>query len=117
MDVGEIPASLPSLTKVNRELQKLVKENVENNLKVILSDIADRHRLSRNDLFQKYLSDDKITITQSSDGPVTKRKRRNIPLYERCTALTSSLEQCSRKKKVGQEFCGSHLNSRNFGVV
>lgn len=117
MEVGEIPASLPSLTKINKELQRLIKVNVEQNLRTILLDIADKYRLSKNELMQNYLSDDKIVIKEDESSKTTKRKRKKIPLYERCTARTSSGDQCSRRKKKESEFCGSHSNSRNFGII
>ena len=117
MEVGNVPASLPSLTKINKELNALIEANVKLQLRQVLADIADKHRLSKNDLFRDYITDITVEKLDTSNNTVKKRIRRNVPSHERCTALTSNMEQCSRKRKGTNLFCGSHLNSRNYGVI
>lgn len=50
---------------------------------------------------------------------LTKRKRiKNvIPYMERCCAKRSNGEQCTRKKKEGFEYCGTHTKGIPHGVV
>jgi len=49
----------------------------------------------------------------------TKRKRIKsvVPLYMRCTAKRANGEQCTRKKKDGLCYCGTHEKNRPHGVV
>ena len=117
MEVGNVPASLPSLTKINKELKALIEANVKHQLRQVLADIADKYRLSKNDLFRDYISDVTIVKLDTTDNNTKKRIKRKVPSHERCSALTSNLEQCSRKRKGINLFCGSHLNSRNYGVI
>ncbi len=117
MEVGKIPASLPSLTRINKEIKDLVDSNIKYQLQLILSDIADKYRISKNELFQNYLSDIVVIKPEIEDTSSKKRIRKKIPQHLRCSALTSTHDQCSRKRKDDHQFCGSHLNSRNFGVV
>ena len=50
---------------------------------------------------------------------LTKRKRvKNIvPLHERCCALRANCEQCTRRKKDGSDYCGTHIKGRPHGEV
>lgn len=50
---------------------------------------------------------------------LTKRKRvKNIvPLHERCCALRANCEQCTRRKKEGSDYCGTHIKGRPHGEV
>lgn len=49
----------------------------------------------------------------------TKRKRvKNvIPFHEKCIAKRGDGEQCSRRKKKGGEFCGTHTKACPHGVI
>lgn len=57
------------------------------------------------------------TLTLSKDD-FNKRKRtkNNIPLFDRCMARRASGEQCTRRKKEGIEFCGTHEKGQPHGV-
>ena len=57
-----------------------------------------------------------IEITKDD---LTKRKRvKNIvPLHERCCALRANGEQCTRRKKDSEDFCGTHIKGRPHGEV
>lgn len=50
---------------------------------------------------------------------LTKRKRvkNSVPLHERCCALRANGEQCTRRKKDGNEYCGTHVKGRPHGEV
>jgi len=47
-----------------------------------------------------------------------KRKRNKVGINtcERCTAKRSNGEQCTRRKKTGHEFCGTHTKGIPHGV-
>ena len=46
-----------------------------------------------------------------------KRVKSVVPIYDRCCAKRASDEQCTRRKKDGCEFCGTHLKGTPHGVV
>ena len=50
---------------------------------------------------------------------LTKRKRikNDVPYCERCMAKRSNGEQCTRRKKDGQMFCGTHVKGTPHGHV
>ena len=45
-----------------------------------------------------------------------KRNKMGINVCERCTAKRSNGEQCTRRKKTGHEFCGTHTKGIPHGV-
>ena len=46
-----------------------------------------------------------------------KRIKNSVPLHERCNALRASGEQCTRRKKEGECFCGTHIKGVPHGVI
>lgn len=46
-----------------------------------------------------------------------KRIKNIVPLHERCCALKAANEQCTRRKKNGSEYCGTHIKGIPHGVV
>lgn len=50
---------------------------------------------------------------------VSKRKRvKNVvPLFDRCIAKRANGEQCTRRKKEGEGYCGTHIKGRPHGCV
>ena len=60
-----------------------------------------------------------IKTLQLNKEDFMKRKRivSTIPVVERCTAKKANGEQCTRKKKEGYCFCGTHDKYQPHGVV
>jgi hypothetical protein len=46
-----------------------------------------------------------------------KRIKNTVPLHERCNALRASGEQCTRRKKEEECFCGTHIKGTPHGVI
>lgn len=46
-----------------------------------------------------------------------KRIKNIVPLHERCCALKAANEQCTRRKKDGSDYCGTHIKGIPHGVV
>lgn len=46
-----------------------------------------------------------------------KRVKNFVPIFDRCCAKRASCEQCTRKKKEGSDFCGTHMKGTPHGVV
>ena len=40
-----------------------------------------------------------------------------VPLFDRCCAKRASCEQCTRRKKNGSEYCGTHVKGTPHGIV
>ena len=46
-----------------------------------------------------------------------KRVKNPIPFHEKCVAKAANGEQCSRRKKKGSDFCGTHNKARPHGII
>ncbi len=46
-----------------------------------------------------------------------KRVKNFVPIFDRCCAKRASNEQCTRRKKEGSEYCGTHLKGTPHGIV
>ena len=46
-----------------------------------------------------------------------KRIKNIVPFYDRCCALRSNHQQCTRRKKKGEKFCGTHIKGIPHGEI
>jgi len=46
-----------------------------------------------------------------------KRVKNSVPFNERCCALRANKEQCTRRKKNGEKFCGTHIKGIPHGEI
>jgi hypothetical protein len=46
-----------------------------------------------------------------------KRVKNFVPIFDRCCAKRASSEQCTRRKKEGCEYCGTHMKGTPHGLV
>ena len=75
--------------------------------------------LSQEDYQQliQYIFDyDTLSITKE-DFIKRKRVKNIVPFHERCCALRANNEQCTRRKRDGSEFCGTHIKGTPHGVI
>lgn len=52
-----------------------------------------------------------------SDIIKKKRTKNVVPMDDRCTAKCADNEQCTRKKKAGNDVCGTHRKGIPHGVI
>jgi len=69
-----------------------------------------------NNLIQYIYDYDKLYFVKE-DFQKRKRVKNYVPICDRCCAKRASNEQCSRKKKNGTEYCGTHLKGTPHGVT
>ena len=65
----------------------------------------------------KYIYDYPYIELTQEDFVKRKRIKNSVPLYERCMALKSNGKQCTRRKKDGCDFCGTHIKGTQNGIV
>jgi len=69
-----------------------------------------------NDLLQYIYDYERLTFVKE-DFQKRKRVKNFVPHFDRCTAKRASCEQCTRRKKEGHEYCGTHIKGTPHGVV
>ena len=58
---------------------------------------------------------EKLCFTEE-DFTKRKRVKNTVPNYERCCAKRANGEQCTRRRKDGEMFCGTHVKGTPNGV-
>jgi len=61
---------------------------------------------------------DYTTLELTKDDFVRRKRVKNVvPLYDRCRAKRANGEQCTRRKKEGETYCGTHTKGQPHGVI
>jgi len=56
-------------------------------------------------------------VIDKDDLTNRKRVKNVVPFFDRCSSKRANNEQCSRRKKEGFEYCGTHLKGTPHGIV
>ena len=96
-----------NISKKAAELQNHRKNGMGGN-------VENEHILSS--LVQYIYDYPRITFTKE-DVEKRKRAKNVVPLCDRCIAKRAADIQCTRKKKTGHEFCGTHLKGTPHGLA
>jgi len=65
----------------------------------------------------QYIYDYSIIEITKMDLQKRKRVKNSVPFCERCCALRANNEQCTRRKKAGEKFCGTHIKGTPHGEI
>jgi hypothetical protein len=68
------------------------------------------------ELLQYVYDYDRLTMTKD-DFIKRKRIKNAIPVTNRCNAMRANNEQCTRRRKEGIEFCGTHSKGTPHGMI
>jgi hypothetical protein len=69
-----------------------------------------------NQLLQYIYDYERLCFTKE-DFQKRKRVKNHVPIYDRCCAKRATDEQCTRRRKEGSEYCGTHLKGTPHGIV
>jgi hypothetical protein len=69
-----------------------------------------------NQLLQ-YIYDYERLSFAKEDFQKRKRIKNFVPIFDRCCAKRATSEQCTRRKKDGSEYCGTHMKGTPHGIV
>jgi hypothetical protein len=93
----------------------------KNGLREIITDKIERHKNtdSRVDFEEilQYAFDFKGCEISKEDLTKRKRTKNVVPHSDRCCAYRANNEQCSRRKKDENQFCGTHIKGTPHGII
>jgi hypothetical protein len=69
-----------------------------------------------NKLIQYIYDYDRLCFNKE-DFQKRKRVKNFVPIFDRCCAKRASNEQCTRRKKEGSEYCGTHMKGTPHGIM
>jgi hypothetical protein len=64
-----------------------------------------------------YIYDYDRLIFNKEDFMKRKRVKNFVPIFDRCCAKRATGEQCTRRKKDGCEYCGTHTKGTPHGII
>ena len=110
------------LTTVIHNMEKRVNTTIEEHMiefkKVVcdklIQELGDTNQCAN--IVQFVYNYDRLVLT-ADDFIKRKRVKNDVPHCERCTAKRSTGEQCTRRKKDGEVYCGTHIKGIPHGFV
>ncbi len=103
-------------------MEKRLKNKISGHFSVFKNDM--KHKImnmdipeTERDAIVTYIYDYQLLELTQDDFVKRKRVKNVVPLFDRCVAKRANNEQCSRRKKVGCEYCGTHLKGTPNGMV
>ena len=88
-------------------------------LKTDLIEYINTKDLSESDInyLTNYITNYAMLELTKEDFVRRKRVKNVVPLFERCHAKRANGEQCTRRSKDGDIFCGTHSKGQPHGVI
>ena len=99
--------------RINKKAEDYMRE-FKNNIKDRVAKTA--HSPEVSDLLQ-YIFDYENLTFMKEDLIKRKRIKNTVPFLERCCAKRANEEQCTRRKKDGNEYCGTHTKGTPHGFI
>jgi hypothetical protein len=102
-------------TEIAKRLQAIVDsiDNVEGGSSNI---VIEDTRAKCNELAGFVYNYEKMRLNKE-DFMKRKRVKSIVPIYDRCCAKRASGEQCTRRKKEGEVYCGTHIKGTPHSVM
>lgn len=100
-------------------MQNRINEKCQENWAIVkdkLKEIASNEEVQKQDLIN-FLNNYEFPLFTKEDLVRKKKDKAELPANCRCEAKKSDEEQCSRRKKKGCDFCGTHEEKQPFGVI
>ena len=98
---------------MERRIQKKIDEHYTNVTEKILSAINNN---TINTIIKQIIHDNPSCKLSATDFTKRKRVKNSVELSCRCSANKASGQQCTRRKKDGSQFCGTHIKGQPNGI-
>jgi hypothetical protein len=104
---------------MERRLNKKIESYISN-FKDSIRDKATEMGMTKNNeqvnKLLQYIYDYERLSFDHTDFQKRKRVKNVVPIFDRCCAKRASCEQCTRRKKDGSEYCGTHMKGTPHGI-
>jgi len=101
--------------RLNKKIELWIS-GFKDNIREKASQIGISKNDQTNQLIQ-YIYDYDRLILGKEDFQKRKRVKNVVPFFDRCCAKRASNEQCTRRKKDGIEYCGTHMKGTPHGII
>ena len=104
------------MDELTLELAQLARNECEK----IVEKISQIKQIDKNELYDHFLPT-QIYFNEIVNNTILKKKKktnkRNLPKNEQCLGRKGDFTQCTRKRKDGTFFCGSHMKKLTNGMI
>ena len=103
--------------RINKRIDQYV-HLIKNNIVEIVQSMSSykENQADMLDLLNYIYQYEKFELTKE-DFLKRKRVKTMIPMYERCCAKRANGEQCTRRKKIDEQYCGTHNKGTPHGII
>lgn len=101
-------------SKVNAYTNELKTDTLTRVEQVINGEQSNEVKIN---ILKNYLLDYKPFVLTKQDLQKRKRTKNTVPVYDRCSAKRANGEQCTRRKKDGAQYCGTHTKGTPHGIL
>ena len=101
--------------QLNKKVENYITE-FKDNIKNKITELDIIEKLKVNDLLEYVYDYQRLTITKE-DLVKRKRIKNSIPVDNRCSAKRANGEQCTRRRKIELEYCGTHVKGIPHGCL
>lgn len=101
--------------RINKIIENYVIE-FKDNLKQKITELQFADNSKINELLE-YMYDYQRLVLLKDDFIKRKRIQNSIPISNRCNAKRANEEQCTRRRKQGSEYCGTHTKGTPNGFL
>jgi hypothetical protein len=104
---------------MEKRLNKKTEQYITN-FKDSIRDKAQQMGMSKDNLTNQllqYIYDYERLSFEKEDFQKRKRVKNFVPVFDRCCAKRATNEQCTRRKKEGFEYCGTHIKGTPHGII
>jgi hypothetical protein len=101
--------------RLNKKTESYIGE-FKDNIRLKASQMGLIKNEQVNQLLQ-YIYDYERLSFGKEDFQKRKRVKNFVPIYDRCCAKRATCEQCTRRRKDGSEYCGTHLKGTPHGII
>ena len=100
-------------------MERRIKEKTTNYVGILKQDIINFVQSlemdeSNENYIVNYIRNYTMLELTKDDFVRRKRVKNVVPLFERCKAQRANEEQCSRRSKENEKFCGTHIKSTSW---
>ena len=100
--------------RINKKIENYITE-FKDNIREKTTQLGLQNDIN-NQLIQ-YIYDYERLSLNKDDFQKRKRVKNVVPFFDRCCAKRANNEQCTRRKKEGNEYCGTHLKGTPNGFI
>ena len=99
---------------MNRRINKIIGVHFEQFKNEITKQVDSGINIQK---LLKIINNYPFPIITIKDYEKRQRTKNIVPLYERCKARRANKEQCTRRKRKGEDLCGTHIKGAPHGII